>query len=1131
MAIPPPPYANIAGISRADMKDNAQETLAQYNGNARPGELVVDLTTYQLYIGNSNGNLNIVAGGSGNGVPGGANTWVQYNENGLFGASGAFTFDAGSNTLSIPDTVVTGNVIPSTSNTYSLGNSTNQWKDMFVSANTIYINNVPLSGNTSGLTYNSQPVVIASNTAPAQTSNIATTASVVAGNVVISNATPGGGVVFPDGTVQTTAAGGGSSYTDANVSAYLASGNNTAGYSTSGTIVSAGNISTGSSVIANGSVVGGNITTAGTVTAATGNITTVNATTVAATTGNITTVNATTVNTGSATATGNIVGGNLTTAGVVNAASVTATGNVTAAAVVSGNITSPSVTITTTGATQNITLSATGNINVANAVVNNVGAPLQANDAATKAYVDANASGLKVIGSSQLATAAALPAYTYTNGTAGVGATITATANGALTVDGVAAQIGDRVLVKNETAGNAPYNGVYTVTDPGSAGLPFTLTRATDNDQAADIPGAYTLVTGGATQANTGWSQATAAPIVIGTTNIVWSQFSSQTSYSAGNALSLNGTVFNVVPDGITTAVNGSNQIAVKASANLTTPNIGAATFTSLTPTANTSGNVTAGNLLTNNYLWANGTPVDFSSTLINNGNSNVEIATADGNITMAVAGNAVFTLSEATVAIGLNAGQTAQGNAAIAIGAGTAMATQGQFAVAVGAQAGNTTQGDEAVAVGPYAGYNAQGLGAVAIGAYAGNSAQGDSAVAIGTDAGLDTQGIAAVAVGTLAGNQGQLTEAVAVGSQAGQNAQGTQAVAVGVLAGQTNQGNNAVAIGSSAGSGSQGENAIAIGNQAGQSNQAANSIIINATGSAVDSTATGFYVAPVRNDTGNVTNAVYYNTTTKELTYGPLTDAYGNANVATYLASGNIATDIVTTANVSAAYLLGNIANATGKAANAAYADIAAVAYSVDGANVAGEVANAAYANISAVAYSVDLANVAGAGNVAAINLNNSATAYLSGAGTWTTPPGTYGNGNVSTYLASGTNSTGYTTTGNIAAAQGQFTALQAPTPVFNNGALATVLTTTATAFQATVSVQYGNTLGSPTSTQMMQVLATQDATGNASYSVFNRINSNTSVPAAVVTLTAPSAGTLALNVNTAGANAYITCTVTKF
>ena len=67
MANPPPPYDNITGISRAVMKDNAQVTLANYNGNARPGELVVDQTTDQLYIGNSAGALTQIAAGIGNG--------------------------------------------------------------------------------------------------------------------------------------------------------------------------------------------------------------------------------------------------------------------------------------------------------------------------------------------------------------------------------------------------------------------------------------------------------------------------------------------------------------------------------------------------------------------------------------------------------------------------------------------------------------------------------------------------------------------------------------------------------------------------------------------------------------------------------------------------------------------------------------------------------------------------------------------------------------------------------------------------------------------------------------------------------------------------------------------------------
>lgn len=57
MANPPPPYSDITGISRTVMKDNAQETLVNYDGNARPAEFVVNQTTSNVYIGNATGNL------------------------------------------------------------------------------------------------------------------------------------------------------------------------------------------------------------------------------------------------------------------------------------------------------------------------------------------------------------------------------------------------------------------------------------------------------------------------------------------------------------------------------------------------------------------------------------------------------------------------------------------------------------------------------------------------------------------------------------------------------------------------------------------------------------------------------------------------------------------------------------------------------------------------------------------------------------------------------------------------------------------------------------------------------------------------------------------------------------------
>jgi hypothetical protein len=63
MSNTPPPYTDITGISRAAMKDNAQVTLVAYDGNARPGELVVNLETDPpaLYIGNNAGQLTAIS--------------------------------------------------------------------------------------------------------------------------------------------------------------------------------------------------------------------------------------------------------------------------------------------------------------------------------------------------------------------------------------------------------------------------------------------------------------------------------------------------------------------------------------------------------------------------------------------------------------------------------------------------------------------------------------------------------------------------------------------------------------------------------------------------------------------------------------------------------------------------------------------------------------------------------------------------------------------------------------------------------------------------------------------------------------------------------------------------------------
>jgi hypothetical protein len=190
-------------------------------------------------------------------------------------------------------------------------------------------------------------------------------------------------------------------------------------------------------------------------------------------------------------------------------------------------------------------------------------APTSGTDIVNKDYADSIASGINFHQSVRLATTAALPAYTYNNGTGGVGATITANANGALTVDGVAAVAGNRVLIKNESGGNEPYNGVYTVTQVGSGAAPFILTRATDFDSAGSgvdqiDAGDFFLVTAGSTQANTSWVQQTPLPITVGTTGLTFIQFGAPITYSAGTGLTLTGTTFSITNTGLTASTYGS---------------------------------------------------------------------------------------------------------------------------------------------------------------------------------------------------------------------------------------------------------------------------------------------------------------------------------------------------------------------------------------------------------------------------------------------------------------------------------------------------------------------------------------------------------------------------------------------
>jgi len=167
--------------------------------------------------------------------------------------------------------------------------------------------------------------------------------------------------------------------------------------------------------------------------------------------------------------------------------------------------------------------------------------PVNNTDIVNKQYADAIASGIHFHEAVDLATTAALPANTYNNGSSGVGATLTATANGALSVDSTLTVATNRILVKNQAT--PAYNGVYVVTQVGSAGTPYILTRASDFNTAGTgvnqiDEGDFFLVTSGLVNVNTAWVQQTAPPIVVGTTALVFQQFAAPITYTAGTGLS-----------------------------------------------------------------------------------------------------------------------------------------------------------------------------------------------------------------------------------------------------------------------------------------------------------------------------------------------------------------------------------------------------------------------------------------------------------------------------------------------------------------------------------------------------------------------------------------------------------------
>jgi hypothetical protein len=227
------------------------------------------------------------------------------------------------------------------------------------------------------------------------------------------------------------------------------------------------------------------------------------------------------------------------------------TGAVTAVSTIpNAGLTNSSITIGSTA----IALGATSTTLAGLTTVTLTQDPTAALQASTKQYVDnqvLTVSNTTFHAASSYATTAALSA-TYANGTGGVGATLTnSIALAALTIDGYTFTATDvtnstRVLIKDQASGLQ--NGIYTVTNQGSALVAWVLTRAADFNTVGTGPsyietGAATFVTSGSVNASTGWVMNTSGTITVGTTALTWAQTSSSSSVTVTSPLTKVGSV------------------------------------------------------------------------------------------------------------------------------------------------------------------------------------------------------------------------------------------------------------------------------------------------------------------------------------------------------------------------------------------------------------------------------------------------------------------------------------------------------------------------------------------------------------------------------------------------------------
>ena len=205
--------------------------------------------------------------------------------------------------------------------------------------------------------------------------------------------------------------------------------------------------------------------------------------------------------------------------------------------------------------------------------------PTASLDIANKAYVDATSQGLSF----------KQPVLVTTTGNI--------TLSGTQTIDGIAVSIGDRVLVKNQTA--TADNGIYIVASGA-------WSRSPDANTWDELLAAYLFVLKGTVWAGSSWVDTNVPGGTLGVTPVTFVQFSNNATYTAGTGLTLTGFQFSITPVGTAGTYGSASNVPV-----LTTNASGQISSVTNTPIAIGASQVTSGtfasSLLSGSYTGITG--------------------------------------------------------------------------------------------------------------------------------------------------------------------------------------------------------------------------------------------------------------------------------------------------------------------------------------------------------------------------------------------------------------------------------------------------------------------------------------------------------------------------------------------